>query len=141
MLKSNPVNIRLESETLNEIKKLAKTLRLSLSAVLNRLITESIRMYLCPGIVFVSSPSGRRAAVAGSGLDVWELISIYQSYKKDEKKLLKHYPLTQMQLNAALSYYARYKEEIDEEINENKRIEDLLIHTNEFPEIIRLKLK
>ena len=141
MAKSNPVNIRLENEVLNEIKKLAKTLRLSLSAVLNRLIIESVRMYQFPGIIFVTSPSGRRAAVSGTGLDVWELVLIYQRYKKNEKKLLHDYPLTQMQLYAALNYYAKYKKEIDDEIKENNRIEDLLIHTKEFPEVISLNLE
>ena len=125
MPKTDPINIRLEISVLNEIKKLAKMLRLPLSALLNRLITESLRMFQCPGIIFTNSPSGqRRATVAGTGLDVWEVISIYKSYGKNHKKMLKDYPITVSQLNATLNYYEYYKNEIDEEIKHNEEAEE-----------------
>ena len=125
MSKTNPINIRLEIPVLNEIKKLAKMLRLPLSALLNRLITESLRMFQCPGIIFTNSPAGqRRATVAGTGLDVWEVIGIYKSYGKNYKKILKDYPITEFQLNVALNYYEYYKNEIDEEIKHNEEAEE-----------------
>ena len=125
MPKTDPINIRLEISVLNEIKKLAKMLRLPLSALLNRLITESLKMFHCPGIIFTNSPSGqRRATVAGTGLDVWEVISIYKSYGKNHKKILKDYPITDSQLNIALNYYEHYKNEIDEEIKHNEEAEE-----------------
>ena len=126
MPKSNPINIRLESPVLNEIKNLAKILHLPLSVMLNRLITEALRMFKCPGIIFTNGQTGRRATVAGSGLDVWELINIYKSYGKNQKKILNDYPLTQTQLNVALDYYERYKNEIDEEIKENDEAEEFV---------------
>ena len=125
MAKSNPINIRLELPVLNEIKNLAKALHLPLSMVLNRLIAEALRMFQCPGIIFTNSPSGRRrATLAGSGLDVWEMISICKSYNKNYKKVLKDYPLTEIQLNAALNYYEHYKNEIDQEVKQNDEAEE-----------------
>lgn len=131
MPKTDPINIRLEIPVLKEVKKLAKMLRLPFSTLLNRLIVESLKMFQCPGIIFTNSPTGvRRATVAGTGLDVWELISIYKSYK-DEKKLLKDYLLIQSQLNAALNYYEHYKKEIEEEIKQNEEAEESL-YTNKL---------
>ena len=125
MAKSNPINIRLELPVLNEVKNLARVLHLPLSMVLNRLITEALKIFQCPGIIFTNSPSGkRRATVAGTGLDVWEVINIYRSYGKNHKKLLKDYPITQTQLNVALNYYELYKNEIDEEIKQNDEAEE-----------------
>jgi uncharacterized protein (DUF433 family) len=67
-----------------------------------------------PGIVMVDGPTGRRAVVAGSGLDVWELIATWQACGKDERQLVQNYPwLTQPQLRAALAYYALYPDEIE----------------------------
>ncbi len=125
MAKSNPVNIRLEVPVLNEVKNLAKALHLPLSIMLNRLITEALRMFQCPGVIFTNSPSGkRRATLAGTGLDVWEVINICRSYGKNQKKILRDYPLTETQLNVALNYYELYKNEIDGEIKQNNEAED-----------------
>ncbi len=132
MPKTNPINIRLEFTVLKEVKKLAKVLRLPFSTLLNRLIVESLKMFQCPGIIFTNSPTGiRRPTVAGTGLNVWELINIYKSYNKDEKRLLKDYLLTEPQLNTALNYYEHYKKEIDEEIKQNEEAEKSL-HTNKL---------
>ncbi len=139
MAKSNPINIRLEGSALNEVKQLAKNLRLSLSGLLNQLIIESIKMYHCPGILFINGPSGRRAVVSGSGLDVWEVISLFKEYK-NEKSLLKDYPLSKMQLESALNYYSKYKKEIDEEISFNLRIEDSIIKNESLSFIQKVKV-
>ncbi len=39
---------------------------------------EEIRTRRVPGIVFVDGATGRRAALAGTGLDVWEVIATWQ---------------------------------------------------------------
>ena len=40
-----------------------------------KLHSEAVKMRRAPGIVFADGPSGRRAVVAGSGLDVWEIMA------------------------------------------------------------------
>ena len=70
-----------------------------------------------PGVIFVDSSTGRRPAVAGTGLDVWEVIATWKALGQDEAKLREAYDwLTPAQLGAALAYYGRYPEEIDERI-------------------------
>jgi uncharacterized protein (DUF433 family) len=79
-------------------------------------------MRRCPGILFAEGASGRRARVAGTGIEVWEIIATYKSVKQDAKRLKTAYHwLSQEQLRAALGYYAAYPEEIDRLIEQNER--------------------
>jgi uncharacterized protein (DUF433 family) len=72
--------------------------------------------------VFVEGTSGRRARVAGTGVEVWEIIATYQSVKKDAGRLKKSYRwLSSEQLRAARAYYSDYPEEIDQQIEKNRR--------------------
>jgi uncharacterized protein (DUF433 family) len=67
-----------------------------------------------PGVVFVDGPTGRRASVAGSGLDVWEVVATWRSSVEDFERLRQSCSwLTEPQLRAALAYYKRYPQEID----------------------------
>lgn len=89
----------------------------SLTEVATSLLREAVRMRRVPGIVFMDGPTGRRATVAGTGLDVWEVIATYKSTSEDFERLKMAYEwLSEPQLKAALGYYALYPEEIDTRI-------------------------
>jgi len=78
------------------------------------LLSEAVRMRRVPGIVFVDSRTGRRPMVAGTGLDVWELIATWHATGRDETRFHIAYDwLTDAQRRAALNYYALYPDEID----------------------------
>jgi uncharacterized protein (DUF433 family) len=80
---------------------------------------EAIRMRRVPGIVFVDGINGRRAAVSGTGLEVWEIIATLKiTCGQIEGDLRLSYQwLTPSQLRAALAYYRLYPEEIDQRID------------------------
>lgn len=79
-------------------------------------------MRRCPGVTFGGGPTGRRARILGTGLDVWELIATYKSLGRNLTRLRKAYPwLSDAQLRAALGYYAAYPDEIDRRIALNER--------------------
>jgi uncharacterized protein (DUF433 family) len=108
-------------ETAHEIEKMARETGRDFSAVTKDLLAESIKARRCPGVVFSDGVSGRRAKVAGSGLDVWEVVATYKSVEQDLKRLeMAYHWLTQQQLRSALGYYFSYKKEIDELIDRNK---------------------
>ena len=78
------------------------------------LLEEAIRMRCCPGIVFTSGPAGRRATVAGAGIDVWEVVAKTRVTGRDFRKLQRYYSrLPESQIRSALTYYELYPEEID----------------------------
>ncbi len=73
-----------------------------------------VRMRRAPGIVFADGPFGRRAVVAGTGIDVWEVIATWKQGDEDSDELRKNYDwLNETQLRAALSYYEQFPSEID----------------------------
>jgi len=114
-------SLRLPPETMNEIERMAKETGQDFSNVTKDLLEEAIKMRRCPGILFAEGTTGRRARVAGTGIEVWEIIAAYKSVGKDLKRLKKAYHwLSQEQVKAALSYYSAYPEEIDRLIERNE---------------------
>ena len=115
-------SLRLPPETLREIEQISSESGKDFSAVAKDLLEEAIKMRRCPGILFVEGTSGRRARVAGSGIEVWEIIATYQSVKKDPARLQKSFHwLSPEQLRAAMAYYSAYPQEIDQQVEKNQR--------------------
>lgn len=109
--------VRLPEELDEEIERELERTGRNWSQTVVELLREAIRMRRVPGVVFASGPTGRRAQVAGTGLDVWELIASYKAAGEEWEALLKEYPwLTSAQLRAALAYYELYPGEIDERL-------------------------
>lgn len=81
------------------------------------LLEEAIRMRRVPGIIFTDSISGRRPVLAGTGLDIWEVIATWKQLGRDESQLGRAYHwLSPALLRVALAYYLLYPQEIDDRI-------------------------
>ena len=114
-------SLRIPQGTFEEIERIARETGRDFSSIAKDLLAEAIKMRRCPGIVFVDGVSGRRARIAGTGLEVWEVISTYRSVNQDFGRLQKAYHwLTEQQLRAAIGYYTVYREEIDALIKLNE---------------------
>jgi uncharacterized protein (DUF433 family) len=91
--------------------------RQSWSAVAAELLDEAIRMRRAPGILFVDGATGRRAVIAGTNLDVWDVAATWSATGRNFEELKQNYPwLSEVQLRAALGYYQLYPDEIDARI-------------------------
>ena len=89
-----------------------------------RLLEVTAKQRRVPGIIFVDGVAGRRARVAGSGLEVCEVIMSYYEVDKDKAQLRDLYDwLTDSQIDAALAYYEAYPEEIDAWLQESERLQ------------------
>jgi uncharacterized protein (DUF433 family) len=114
-------SIRIPDDVAKTIQEEAESSGRDFSTVANELLAEATKMKRCPGIVFADGPSGRRARVAGTGLDVWEVISTYKSLDCDDGRLRNSYHwLSEPQLRAALAYFRLYREEIERQIGRNQ---------------------
>lgn len=99
----------------SEIEREQQMRGTTFSAAAVSLLREAIRMRRVPGIHFVEGIAGsRRAAVVGTGLEVWEIVRTYKGVDEDYGELRRSYPwLSEPQLRAALSYYELYPDEIE----------------------------
>ena len=114
-------SLRIPQNTVEEIERIAKESSQAFSSVTKDLLAEAIKMRRCPGIVFTDGVTGRKARVAGTGLEVWEIITTYIGVKQNLKRFQKAYHwLTEQQLRAAIGYYTVYREEIDQQIEQNE---------------------
>lgn len=113
--------LRFRRELRSEIDRIARRSRRSFSEVTQDLLEEALRMRKCPGIYFHDEPAGREAKIAGTGLGVWEVISVYKTGSKGAKTVKKHFHwLSEAQLKAALTYYHAWPGEIDDLMEDNQ---------------------
>jgi uncharacterized protein (DUF433 family) len=97
-------------------------------------LSEAEKMQKVQGIVFADGPAGRRARVAGTGLEVFEIIDALRSCHGDREALAKAFEsLRPEQLQAAYDYYATFPEEIDAWLEEAANITPGYLHAN-FPQ-------
>jgi len=114
-------SMRIPKEIVREIQGIAQQSGKGFSTVTKELLEEAIKMHRCPGIVFAEGVSARRARVAGTGIEVWEVIANYKSVGEDFERLHTIYHwLTELQLRAASGYYRAYPKEIDDLITQNE---------------------
>lgn len=113
--------LRLPEELDGEIEREMRLRGTTFSEVASSLLREAVRMRRVPGIVFMDGPVGRRASIAGTGLDVWEVIATFKSVEENRERLEASYEwLSDRQLSAALAYYGLYPEEIDARIEDEQ---------------------
>ena len=114
-------SFRIKEPILREIERIRKDK--AANALANELLEEALKMRRCPGIIFSQGITGKRARIAGTGVEVWEVVYEYQIVGRDVEALKKALPhLTERQLVAALNYYQYYPEEIKELIQSNEAI-------------------
>ena len=90
------------------------------SAVVEELAEEAAKTRLFPGIAYRGSP--RRAWAIGSGLDVWEIVALLQSYGSDLVAMRTNHPsVTERHVRVARAYAARFPAEIEQHLIEQRR--------------------
>ena len=93
------------------------------STMVVELLDEAVRMRRAPGIVFADGATGRRPVVAGSGLEVWEVVATWKEVGRNYERLRTAYEwLTEPQLRGALSYYELYEAEVDAQLERENQL-------------------
>lgn len=119
---STPVTVRLEGDVLKAVQAKAARARRSRSEMVAELVRLGLDVLRYPGLTFVEGPAGLRAHVAGSGLDVWEVVMVHRAHKGAEDATLKHLrQLSLRQLKTALAYYQDHRQEVEAILAEQAR--------------------
>lgn len=116
-----PKTIRIPDETVTLIEETSRQTGRDFSSVANEMLTEAAKMRRIPGIAFGNSTTGRVARIAGTGLDVWEVVRTARALGESWPRLREEYHwLSETQLKAALAYARAYRDEIDKLIRLNE---------------------
>jgi len=108
--------IRIESETLDALRKRSTQTGEPIVRLAQRYIDEGMRLDRHPGIVFRDGPAGRRPLVVG-GPDVWEVVSAARSAPERGDELIdalaERVGVSRDKIRIAVRYYAEYPDEVD----------------------------
>lgn len=128
-----PISLRLRQSVEEAVRRLSRQGRRPAAQVINDLLDEALRSRRFPGVVFVDGPAGRRAHLAGTGLDVWEIVELVREYGSPEAVMRGFPRLTRAVIRTAAAYAEEYPEEIEVFLELNARSPDAL--RRDFPHV------
>lgn len=118
---AQPLSLRLPEQTVERLGVAARRRDLGVRSLAQRYVEEGLRMDEHPLVRFADGPGGRRPRLAGSGLDVWEVIVVVRDNDGDLAGAAEYLEVPLGLVEAAVSYYGAYRGEIDDWIDLNER--------------------
>jgi uncharacterized protein (DUF433 family) len=115
-------SFRFDPATLERLERRAAEAGITRTALVERYVDEGLRRDDHPLIVFVDEAAGRRARLAGTGLDVWEVVGTVRDNGGSAAAAAAYHRLPEWWVHAALGYYADFPDEVDASIAANARI-------------------
>lgn len=116
------VSFRFQRSTLARLRHRAKRAGSRQTDLVERYIEEGLRHDEHPLIYFRVGAAGPRPALLGSRLEVADVITTIRQNDNSVEAAAAYLEIPIEQIEAALAYYADYKEEIDEAIERSKLI-------------------
>jgi hypothetical protein len=113
---SEHYTLRFQPGVSERLRAQARRAHLAPRTLAQRYVDEGLRREAHPLIRFADGPSGRRAALVGSGLDVWEVIATLKENDNDLTETAALLEISAGLVQVAVVYYGEYREEIDAEI-------------------------
>ncbi len=117
-----PLSLRLKADALQRLMFQAQLEGIAPRTLAQRLIEEGLRVEAHPLIAFMTGPTGRRAVVRGTGADVWEIIQALQAHSGDIDALAETSGKSREAIDAAITYYGAFPEEIEDRIAANRAV-------------------
>lgn len=74
-----------------------------------------------PLVRFIDGPAGRRARLMATGSDVWEVIAAVRDNDGDVGRAADHLQMALGLVQAAVTYYGAYPDEVDHWMQRNER--------------------
>jgi hypothetical protein len=112
--------LRLAAGMRERLTERARRASLPERTLAQRYLEEGLRHDAHPLIHFLDGPSGRRASLVGCGLDAWEVIATLRDNHQSTDQTAAYLDVSPGLIEAAVSYYGIYPDEIDQEITLNE---------------------
>ena len=106
--------MRPSKRTLDRLRERARLLGEKHTTLAERYLEEGVIMDEHPNIHFVDGALGRRPAVLGSGLDVWEIVEVAKDNGGSVADTASYLEIDPRLVETALRYYGAYRDEIDD---------------------------
>lgn len=119
-MRSDHYTLRLAPGTRERLAGRARHVGVPERALAQRYVEEGLRHDAHPLIRFLDGPSGRRASMLGSGLDVWEVIATVRDNDGSIEDAAAYLEIPLGLVQAAVVYYGEYQDEIESEIEINE---------------------
>jgi uncharacterized protein (DUF433 family) len=112
-------SLRLHPSTVRRLIAQGRRRGVPKTSVAEQYLEEAVRMADHPGIVFRDGAAGRRAALAGHRLDVWQVMETVRQEGGDVDAAASYLSISPGLVGAAVGYYADYRDEVEEWIDRN----------------------
>ena len=116
---SQPTSLRLPADVRDRLERVARRTGERSASLATRLIDEGLRMAEHPGVVFIDVGAGGRAASLARGPEVAEVIEVLTGLEATGEERITQtavwLSLHPSEVRVALTYYAAFGAEIDEE--------------------------
>lgn len=123
------VTLRIEAPTVDDLDRLARQEGLSRNQLADRYLAEGVRLGEFPQIYFREGALGRRAALLGTRLDVWQVVETIRNHDNSVDEAAEYLSLPPERVRAAVRYAAAYRAEVEEvaqrELEASERAEEL----------------
>jgi uncharacterized protein (DUF433 family) len=111
---ARPRSFRFPETLLASLQERARARGESANALAERLVDEGLRREDHPLIVFREGAAGRRAALAGTRLDVATVIDTLRESDNAVGATAEYLDIPEQHVRAAVRYYADFRDEVDE---------------------------
>jgi hypothetical protein len=108
------LSIRPSSRILERLRERARLLGQRHTVLAERYLAEGVLMDEHPGVHFVDGGMGRRPAVMGTGLDVWEIVAVVKDNDGSVADAAGYLEVEPRLVEVAVRYYGSNREEIDD---------------------------
>jgi uncharacterized protein (DUF433 family) len=109
-----PISARLSSRAFETLERRRLETGASRNSLIERYVAEGVSMDEHPDIYFRDGVLGRRAALIGTRLDVWQVIATVRHSRNSIPAAAEYLGVPAAKIQAAVSYYATHREEVDE---------------------------
>jgi uncharacterized protein (DUF433 family) len=117
-------SFRLPAATMARLDERARDHAVAETSLVERYLEEGLRQDEHPGIVFIDGAAGRRPRLAGTGLDVWEVVETFLAEERSVESTATYLGVSPSVVRVAVGYYADHQDEIGAWIERNQRIAD-----------------
>ncbi len=111
--------------TLERLRRRARLSGEARTTLAERYLAEGLVMDEVPGVHFLDGPMGRRPALMGSGLDVWEVVKVVKDNDGSAAEAAAYLEVEPRLIETAIRYYGSNREEIDDWIARAHELSEL----------------